>query len=324
MKKLMIAAAAAAMIVSAEAVADRSAEYQFVANLQTTGYHVGQEVYTAGCVQMGMNAQRKFWYDDDSLKNVWSAGSYLAFEYKGAKYTSKTIKCTTKISAGNKVVPYLEIVSTTINGQALPIITETEAAYLNSLKEKYPLPSYNVWCLELSWYTYDAGQCFRVNGSEAIVETLYLAKDCCNENTQAFKGSNGAFVQWGPGKEVNRGLLNWYGAQDEANAMNLEFYGKFQGWTYSKDDSRRVVGWLAGQGYRSAEINGFPALISGTIVGTMPAPYCPDCCTEVLDAAIAWDICGNGIPNDIEGRNQPYTAAFGTFYVKFVKFNSVQ
>jgi len=314
MKKLMIAAAVAAMIGGVNAA---TATYQFVANLQTTVGQAGFDTWTSGGVNLGVSDANTMWYDDANI-NGTTYGT--AFKYKTLTATHLIWKEGSSY-AGEKY-PTLYIVTTKVNGVDTPLLDENEKDALEELAATYKWPSYGKWCCQLQWWIKTPGTCFRVVGSEAIVDTLtFNTAICCvnytgNGGYKKFYSANG-FIDWDNGD--NR-LFKRFGAQAEGDAHQLEIFASIENYTYNAHEW--FGGWLAGQGYEQyLPIEGaqnlfatVPVLLSGTIVGVKEGPRCPDCCVRPLPQAIAWNYCGE---RGFGGYG--YTAAYGSWYLQLTK-----
>ena len=327
MKKLMIAAAAAAMIGGAEAV---TAEYDFVADLTTTTGQQGKESYAYGAGNDGFNeAGDTMWYNDPTYfgRDVIDNGTPGTKSFTGRSWATPTdhpgLTWSVSKSVGGVPYPKLEIA---INEDGIPLVSDADAVMLQYLVDTYKWQSYGYWCGGFEWYTKTEKQCFRVFGADNIVTKVYLnTDDCCNRNNddrpRAFYNSvvnlgsmNGRVVRF---SNYVDGFMNRFGAQESDNAIYLETFAVVDNvTTYAA--KRDFDGYLAGQGSIAEIATGTyaPYQIAGNIVGYTDAPECPDCCVRPLPKAIAVDC--NTADTQRGGADLP-TAAFGTFYIQWLK-----
>jgi len=328
MKKLMIAAAAAAMVGGAYAW---TATYDFVANLKTTAGAKGYVTYTAGSAQLGNNGTT-MWYNDttadvdglgQSLQNLvinqGIAGSCnWASDALKRKYAN--LEWYKAYSVGGSAYPSLRITS------ANAVITTEEAKLLKNLEKAYGKDQYGYYCGTFEWVIENPGKCWRTAGADSIVKTVYVKNSCCT--FMGFKGFDFA----GGTRAINMGgavgydvgtytdgrqynpFMNRFGAQTSADAIYTEAFAEV--FPIETELGYTFKGFLAGQGsYYKVAYSGdnaagqrIPVQISGMIVGYTEAPVCPDCCILPLDDAIAFDCSGV-----LSGAFS--TAAFGTFYI---------
>lgn len=298
MKKLMIAAAAAAMVGGVQAAV---AQYDFVANLRTTAGRAGVAQYTYEAANLGTDGQI-MWYNDGALlRHVNTQVTPWAWNTP-ADYPN--LEWATKKTLGGATIPTLGV----SNPQKL--LTAKEAKLIKDLATKYNRQSYGMWCAQLAWYTVTPAQCFRVLGSDSIVETVTLNDQfCCAAGTMQFVNEDQtAFITF---EKVNGFVFNRFGAQTADQANLVEICAGVAGFR-TKISDLVFTGVLAGQGTQ-AIFNGanFPRAIQGMIVGQTAAPVCPDCCVLPLPRAIAFECLASATANDTLN-----TAAYGTFYLQ--------
>lgn len=290
MKKLMIAAVAAALVGGAYA----DAAYDFVATLKTTKAKPGTVQYTT--YNLGMDANGDFWYEDEKIP-------FLSFDEDNI--TFKTI-------GGTPNVPCLK----TVNGK---LADENIADILKviELSKKYVFQSAGRWCCTVKLPS--LALCYRVVGTRKIQEIFYV-DECCTDG--ANPGPSTLIAKDLLGNNIGAikpDLLQLFGAQSYEKANKGEIYAsvKFKkGYDWSFD------GWLAGQGSfgkivdSDGTVGAGPTTINGNIVGTMDAPECEYCCADP-EKSVAFDCKNGATPAELDK-----TAGFGSFRLKFNRSKS--
>ena len=276
MKKLMIAAVVAAVAGGAFAT---DYVYDFSATLKTTKARSGKVTTT---INLGADATgTMFWYEDPSVTNFLD--------------TTKTV--------GGATVPTISDAQMATNKAA------QDAVIALANYGTYNYKSAGKWCAtwKFSWEN-----CYRVTGSTKLTDVLSQA-DCCYDGAFAFSNIVGSIIQYQETatNSVAEPLFQHFGSLLNERANKIEIYAPV---TLKAVGATSVVdvfgGWLAGQGTLAARNgNVYVSAISGNIVGTLPAPVCPNCCTAPTPS-YAFD-CAN-----IAGAELPYTAGFGTFRLK--------
>lgn len=328
MKKLMIAAAAAAMV--SGAFASPTAVYYFRADLRTTGGNFHEANQTPDAEQAGINANGQFWYDAPNLLalvtdlrdtggvitgRVWNAAVAANFPH---------LKWVISESFGGQPFPDLEIVREP--NKTYNVLNDTESDLIHGIRTAgYNRQSAGVWCLDLTWYKENSGVCYRQTGIEYISRevTLELATDCCTAgNFQFLDKDNAVLAIWGDAN--NLGFFNRFGSWDSDKANSIEFFAgvtapvEIEGLTFN--------GYLAGQGsvlvntIPDADKNpgevkyNVPLSATGMIVGYMGPTKCIDCCVTAPDSIVFTCLDGT---RPTTGRN---TAAYGTFSLTFQRY----
>jgi hypothetical protein len=275
MKKLMLFAAVAAIAGGAFAT---EYVYDFTATLRTTKGRTGKETST---INLGADASGTvFWYQDPSVQ------AYLDATHD-------------------------------VGGQTVPTISEanmkTNTAAQAAVKALFAAKTYNnksagKWCA--SWKFVDQ-DCYRVAGSVKLTDTFSQA-NCCASN-YSLTNEVGSTIQYQPtASAIGTPLSQRFGGLTLAKAKKVELYAPVLLKAQAAANTVDVFsGWLAGQGTVATKNNAdYVSAISGNIVGTLPAPTCPNCCTAPTPA-IAFD-CAN---LDV-GTQLPYTAGYGSFRLK--------
>lgn len=277
MKKLMLFAAVAAIAGGAFAA---EYVYDFTATLKTTKGRTGKETST---INLGADASGTvFWYQHQSVQ------AYLDGTHN-------------------------------VGGQDVPTISEanmkTNTAAQAAVKALYAAKTFNYksagkWCA--SWKFVDQ-DCYRVAGSVKLTDT-FSQVDCCADSnyslTNEVTGSTIAYQE--TATEIGMPLFQRFGGLTLAKAKKVELYASVDLKAQAATNTVDVFsGWLAGQGTVATKNNAdYVSAISGNIVGTLPAPTCPNCCIAPTPA-IAFD-CAN---LDV-GAQLPYTAGYGSFRLK--------
>lgn len=244
--------------------------YDFSATLKTTKGKSGKSPIT---VQLGVDATgTNFWYTDSTITNF--------------------LDDTKKI--GGVYVP-------TISDAQMKTNLAAQAA-VKAIVTNYNNKSAGQWCATWKWT--DTG-CYRTAGSVKLSDVLEQA-DCCVATynlTNAY-----SLIQYaGTATAIGTPLAQMFGSLDAAKANKVEIFAQA---ILNTAATEVFSGWLAGQGTRAQKNNKYYiSTLSGNIVGTLPAPVCPNCCT-LPTPAWAFD-CVNPT-----GAFLPYTAGFGTFRLK--------
>ena len=333
MKKLMIAAAAAAMV--SGAFASPTAVYYFRADLRTTGGNFHEADKVADAEQAGINAAGQFWYDAPALRAVttdlYDAGGVLTSRVWNAGVAANFphLKWVVAESFGGQPFPDLQIVREP--NKNYDVLDLTESTLIHGIRNAgYNRKSAGVWCLDLSWYTENAGICYRQTGIEYISRevTLELATDCCGAGRvnlfQFLDKDNGVQAIWGNGNNPAGGFLHRFGSWDSDKANFIEFFAQVA--APVEIEGLNFNGWLAGQG--SVLVNtipdkdknpveakfNVPTSASGMIVGYMEPTKCIDCCVSAPDSIVFTCLDGT---TPTTGR---HTAAYGTFSLTFQRY----
>ena len=233
MKKLMIAAAAAAMIGGAEA---KIAVYDFVANLVTTVGQPGENMWDYKQIKLGQDAGATMWYSDTEFLTadvVDKSGNPWVFKDL-VKYPHLKWYMTTSL-VSNVPYPSLKIERTEKdvgdNGEAINLLTDAETTLLENLAKKYGFDSYGIYCCQLEFWTKKDKVCYRVTGADQISMKVALDTDNCCTAEYAFFGydaTEGIIV----GDKVidyasaNFGIRNGFAAPSEADARGIEIYAR--------------------------------------------------------------------------------------------------
>ena len=283
MKKLMIAAAVAAMAGGAFAA---EYVYDFNATLKTTKARSGKVTTTVnlGADATGLN----FWYNDPLV--VTNAS--IVFD------AFKTV--------GGTTVP-------TISDAQMATNTAAQEAVI-ALTAIYGYKSAGKWC---ATWKFVWENCYRIPGSAKLSDVLWQS-DCCDSASYALTNSVGSIIDYtsftADGTTTNsvaEPLFQHFGSLLNAKANKIEMYASVLLKGVAATNTVDVFGgWLAGQGTLAAKNgNAYISALSGNIVGTLPAPVCANCCTAPTKS-YAFD-CANLLGDDL-----PFTAGFGTFRLK--------
>ena len=298
MKKLMIAAAAAAMIGSVWAAAGDPVVYQATYNLKTT---VGKAAKNGETVNLGKSAAGEFWYENGTVANVY-------FSYDAVTRTVTNIIDKTNFTMKN------------VGGTMVPVLTAagqkdaTVVATLQALEATYNKKSLNKWCLTFKGNPV----CYRVAGSIKI-SGYFVDDECLSGFTPTVADAFGAAT-------LAKSTKAEFFAEDTAaagalalNAMTLSKKNDLADPVDVLDNTKgeRVITWLAiaghgtyGKVYDDTDAThkreGFTAF-SGNAVGTADMPECLSCCAVDVPV-VAWDCCAVAATD---------TAVFGTFSYKY-------
>lgn len=292
MKKLMIAAAAAAMIGGAYAEADYDSVYDYTINVKTTGAKMAKGTKATYTVKLG-----QLWWEDVDTE------LYPAFEPitedDNAQKTAKNL-----LNAIGDKVAFAEA----LIGEAIEDVADD-----NKVVE-YGVPYINEkgkeeWCTSFKCKKSFDGRCYRV--AKSTKYKSYLVGGCCDGWAYAEKVDGENKVIPLDDSEVTVDLMNFFGSDLAAKAKKVEFFAEDGFFTWAGQGSAK---WVADD--EVYEISS----ISGNIVGKIPGDMCPpDCakCGELGIAPVFFDCDGDDASTgDLE---QDKTAAFGTFTIKLNK-----
>jgi len=338
MKKLMIAAAAAAMIGGAYA----DLAYDYTANVKTT-VGKGGSLQTAKC-ELGMNSEGTFWYEDsaiiaelgdieNSIYRIQSAKvgndtvyyrQYVGTNDRDGELVSGSLKDKSSASIYADCLGYTALVTFSTDSKGAYIGKFNKnfdaldnadkaiiAAYFNGLNDKYNRKSAGQWC---QTFTYKAGNlCYRAAGSKKFTARV-VVNDCCGEE---FIGEYTDKNKDGENCTIGFKFINRFGATTLAKSTKIEVFGYVGDDVASADDSIDQF-TIAGQGTwkdKLVKVDGEDVKgisnISGNIVGVLAAPTCETCCRNPVDAT-AWSC------DEVEDSSLA-TAAYGTWSIKFNK-----
>jgi hypothetical protein len=334
MKKLMIAAASAAMIVGAEAaqeadfVGSAGVVYDVTLSLKTTK-GASAKKGAKQTVNLGWNGFSTFWYQDAEMNGTNDVTDVENIHWsKDVVVPGTTVKWadlqgSKKLSG--KTIPALD-------QNAIKKLSETEKIKLGealaAIAPFYSAKSAGKWC---DTYTYTPdGLCYRETGSLKL-QGLYVG-DCCTAG--AFLGD----------------LFTYrFGSMNSEKATKVEYVGEFVvGGFYLFDSNFRETKYIpvadsvsafgtplvfaaAGQGtFGKVSVNAAGTryttdtikTLSGNVVGVLPNTDCEYCCSLPIDA-VCFDVCYTLLWSDAIRYNgsttdpvSAGTAAFGTFTVK--------
>ena len=298
MKKLMIAAAAAALVGGAFA-ADTA--YTFTASVKTTVGKAGKVTLT---YNLGKNLEgTKFWYDDEG--DIDDDGAAPVTN----RASIATLKAEKPAYFGTK----------TVSGQSITCLTAAAKKDYAWLKENiapladiYFVKSVNKWCE--TFKVVETG-CYRVAGTKKF-STVVAGDFCCSELSAVDPLGTVATIDLS-----SSGLSQRFGGLTYATAKKAEIFGDVD----LDDGVRTFSGVLAGQGsvgkvlvfnndddpdtFFETEDLGITS-ISGYLVGAVNAPDCENCCA--LDVEAIAFTCEDDTPN-----TDLTTAGYGTFSLKY-------
>lgn len=305
MKKLMILAASAAMIGGASA----DFAYDFTANLTTTKGAEGRATKINYTVNLGMDEQGAWWYDDD------------IFQDEDAKYKYADL--------GDGLVPVLKV-GTPKNmypwklNTAVVKTDEQKAALAEALGFDGEKTNYNVqkvyrnrkvWCETFRYSETIPAECYRTTGTAKLVGEVYI-DDCCGTDSAVFVDD--VFGE----TDIAIAFINRFGAQTLDKATKVEALLTV-GEALDAGNGTNFGFALAGQGtwsfnLKDADNNKEEGInnLGGSIVGYLPAPTCETCCADEASALV---FSCDGV-EDYDGATP--TAAYGTWTLKFNKKNS--
>ena len=301
MKKLMIAAAAAALVGGAFA-ADTA--YTFTASVKTT---VGKAGKTTSTYNLGKSIDGKFWYED--------AAVYTA----AVEDDPGTTEADESADASGLIVDYPDYFATkTINGSTIPCLSAKAKADYNWLADNivplattYAYKSANKWC---ETFKVVLTGCYRVAGTKKF-SAIVKGDACCSSLTALDDEDTTVTVDFS-------GLTQRFGGLTYATAKKVEVLGTIDADDSDREDGkgRTISGDLAGQGsvgkvlvVEGEDIDTVDlgvTSISGYLVGELNAPVCVNCC-DANTPAVAF-ACGDLNPNDALE-----TAGYGTFSLKY-------
>jgi len=289
MKKLMIAAAAAAMIGGAYADGEEFV-YDLTVNVKTTKGKAGSDSKEKFTVNLGRDSQNNWWYTDDKINLVdGSVEIGDAWYFEGLfKYDSKK-----KVVFDSKVMNKL----TDLEKAAIAI----QVFGFDGKDTKYPIKdSKGGYCTSFKYTVTTYGQCYRVAGSKKFTGTYITG--CCDDKLEFIDGDDVL-------ADIDIKLLNFFGAQTLTKANKVEAYGEMGDFTWAGQGSTGAIYGYDADGDWN-KVTGLKSL-SGNIVGTLEPSTCYNCCADEPYAG-AFD-CANGATL-VEKLD---TAAYGTFTLKY-------
>jgi len=316
MKKLMIAAAAAAMIGGAYA----DLAYNFTANLKTTVGKGGKQGTVK--VNLGMDDVGTFWYEDAAVTDVGYSIKYDENTKKYRRYWDAAKVWGDAIDTTDLKTVKGRFADVNCNGYLLEAVISVNEGKINLVgklnsnfdalqdfekalfagtvdAKTYNNKSDGKWCASYSYK--DGAECYRAAGSKKLTDVLFV-DDCCAEE----------YV--GDTYTVGFPLNNRFGATTHDKATKVEVCGYVNDFCDAVSADQLT---LAGQGTwkdKLVKIDGEYVAgissISGNIVGALTAPDCESCCENPTEA-IAW-ACDDAV----EDETLP-TAAFGSWSLKF-------
>lgn len=294
MKKLMIAAAAAAMIGGANAAPGDPLIYQATFNLKTT---VGTATKDTSTYNLGWDGVSDFWYSDASLSNYFDTST-----------SPITIKDTTnfvlKAKGGGKF-PVL-----TAAGLKNETIMTNLVALANS--GAYDEKSAGQWCLT---FKYTDEVCYRAAGTIKI-DGYFVDDECFSAVLgQATDSDTTSFVDAFGGATLAKSKKGEVFVDDIAGAipglLKKNMTDTIDVIDSKKGDRTINLLYIAGHGTYGKVYDdddktrpGFTAF-SGNAVGTADLPVCVSCCAPSVPVE-TWNCCS--VITE--------TAVFGTFSIK--------
>ena len=332
MKKLMIAAAVAAMIGGAYA----DLAYDFSASVKTTKAKAGSS--TTKTIQVGQDRSDNWWYEDAVFttnakdSNYRDYGTYekvVKFDANGVgTLQASKLDNDGKASLATDLIDYSD-----------QIDPATGVTY--GLPEIYK--GKKKWCQK--WNYKVAGTCVRAKGSEKITTSYTMTNNCC---TSAIAPT--APETWAEDDAYIGDLtfLTFYrfGASFGSKCTNVEavgYIGEGVGTTeYTTIPSFAIAGQGAWGTLKASDKTTAEGLktLSGNIVGIWYEAQCEVCCgADASSLAYSCDLAEHNVDGytDIDGiagddtamgltdiyhEDQWGTAAFGTFTIKFNAKNS--
>jgi hypothetical protein len=283
MKKLMIAAAAAAMIGGAYAEV-----YDFTASVKTTQGKYGSQK-TSYTVYLGLDDTGTYWWDAEGWLNE--------------KTAKAAVKKMTNDEKADFAWNHLEFdgVSTKYDNKEY-------------YKGKW------VWCYSFKFTKLDE-DCYRVPGS-AKLSGIVVMDECCGtwEFVDYDFGVTALADDAGDGvSEIFHPLLYRINGISLGKANKVEVTGTFGdgGLGYVGD----TIGTFAYAGQGTFDVkNDRISNISGNLVGVLENPDCENCC-DYNDDAVVFE-CYDNADSITDGPTNDQllgTAAFGTFNIKYNK-----
>ena len=337
MKKLMIAAAVAAMI--GGAYADTDFVYDFTASLKTT---VGASTKgTKTTFGIGKDEDGNLWYNDANLirdegTTDWSAAGVIQTNAVTGISDVKVIKYS---KAGKGYTAYKNANGTlTIDTDATMQKNALSSAPAQTRKDfaakfiDYDVKSAGKWCVAGS---YQIASCYRKAGSQKLKDTWYVASDCCVSSTDAIAFYEDEDMDQGTDNQIGESVIfHRFGSDTLKKATKVEMAAKIAktGDAYAVWDFGEVNCFtIAGQGTWSDKLFSekyagttyyMPGVssISGNIVGALEST-CENCC-EIDTPAMAF-YCDSE-EGDEDVITCDHTAAYGTFTLKINKKASFQ
>jgi len=339
MKKLMIAAAIAAMIGAAEAYSGDCA-YDFAATLKTTVAKEGKGSTDKYVVNLGKDSQGDWWYNDSAFDDDGSydgVAGVLTFDKNNiGKLNVKKLTDAQKEALMYDLEDYAFV---TINGNTY-FGRGTPDYYKGKAK----------WCATYKFNIKNPGQCYRAAGTVKIQTTYYLAS-CCDYGDDSLCTLESWYEKKGDIvlPDLTTDLLYRFGAEQLAKATKVEFVGQIgNGVAANGTFTDEVIPTfaLAGQGNMANLKDAYGDTewgikdISGNIVGIWYDPECEVCCGNNGIAA-CWGACfsccthdgtvdcGGAYEYDVDAaydrewfgtEDLEYlwgTAAYGSFTLKF-------
>ena len=300
MKKLMIAAAVAAMIGGAYAEG-----YDFTASVKTTKGKEGS-AKTTYRVGVGQDDTGTYWWKDLASTYMWET------EKEAKRYIQK-------LSNDEKAafaVLELGFDPTVLDNHPAPanksVDGTTDYNYQEYYKGKWQ------WCYTFKFTVKDE-DCFRVPGSAKLKGIVWM-DECCGVWEFVDYDFGITLLDDDPGdwtSEISHPLLYRIGGVSLAKANKVEVTGTFgDGGTGYVGDTIGTFAY-AGQGAYDTKY-GRISSISGNIVGVLDNPNCEECCDDNQIAIVFeceddddWITSYTDMPNG--------TAAFGTFSLKYNK-----
>lgn len=317
MKKLMIAAAAAAMVGGAYAdltdLGTAGTAYNATFTLKTT---VGKAKMATVQYYLGMNAMgTAMWYQDASIAPTIAAdlaNTTAGFVHKFAqkKISGKNVPCLT--AAGKKDAATLALVKA---------LATTDKTGKNADGATYGWKSAGKWC---DTFSEKDEYCYRTAGT--VKTSGIFIDDCCASGITGAAGT---------------GFVHVFGGESLANSKKVEIYVddlvaagavivEKDGVTPAavtdnlKNDRAINVLAIAGQGTYGkvkandgtgalSDVNGILS-VSGNAVGTCDSVFCTSCCIAGGIAQNVWD-CTVGAPATPAASTD--TAAYGTFSLRY-------
>ena len=289
MKKLMIAAAVAALV--GGAFADTA--YTFTASVKTT---VGKAGKTTTTYYLGMDDGGAFWYND-------------AGETEPGAQEGDPEVIIRKSIVQLKADKLNYFTTKTVNGRTIDCLSNEAKKDYTWLKENivpltfiYDQKSANKWCE--TFKVVDEG-CYRVAGTKKFKAIVSGEALCCSDLVSVEDEDTVV--------SITPSLTQRFGGLTYATAKKAEVIADVT----VADNARVADGKIAGQGsigkvLDSEEGETYMGItsLSGNFVGELDAPVCVNCCTDPTPA-IAFD-CDDEI-----GDVALTTAGYGTFSIKY-------
>ena len=334
MKKLMIAAAAAAMISGAFAAADEIG-YDFTASVKTT-QGKGNTVKTTYNISLGQDASG-WWYEDSNVITFLKAETGIDLTTGSNKEKeTKAKKAMGKLKTNDQKIDFINYVAggdfpeniekiTDMNNKVTYVLfdgTDTMFDVMEYYKKKW------VWCYTFK-VTDSVTDCYRAPTTVKLTGSLFM-ENCCADIWELVVKDFGKTFYPGEQLDVTHPLLYRINGLTLAKANKVEVTGvigpagieAYDGEKGGLDDTAVGTFAYAGQGdfdVKAEQIKN----VSGDIVGVLADPDCEDCCLDDAyamffvcydeDDTITWKMWGG------DGDDAFGTAAFGTFSFKYNK-----